>query len=295
MPKSLFLFAFTGALFLLQYLAGGLLYFIGAPLWSVPLINFGFIGILIESISGVTNKYWLVLPILWFGGYAGFAIWSHYQGSRAEQEIFSRNVSATVPFSATSASLVLTSLVSDRELIKTARALVKDYETPVVFYGDAAQGRSLATRLATGEACDPSKFADSSFMEFVSDADVRNRAGWKCWISMEESPEAPIISVNVEANEATQIGWEPVTIDTLSITNGADASIKVFKGFANPLNWLPMPVLGFCYKGALGGGAAVNCSGFMRERWLSNPNDPTKAQGLAATIASALGIEKKAP
>jgi hypothetical protein len=295
MPKSLFLFAFTGAFFLLQYLAGGLLYFIGAPLWSILLINFGFIGILIESISGVTNKYWLVLPILWFGGYAGFAIWSHYQGSRAEQEIFSRNVSATVPFSATSASLVLTSHISAGELIKTARILVRDYEMPVVFYGDAAQGRSLATRLAIGEACDPSKFAVSSSMEFVSAPDVSSRAAWKCWISIEEPPNAPITSVDVQASEAAHIGWEPVTIDTLSITKGGGASIKVFKGFANPLNWLPTPVLGFCYKGALGGGAAVNCSGFMRERWLSNPNDPTKARGLASTIASALGIEKKAP
>jgi hypothetical protein len=296
MPKSLFLFAFAGALFFLQYLAGGMLYFLGAPLWSIALINLGFIGIFIETIFGLANKYWLVLPILWFGGYTGFAAWSHCQCSRAEQEISSRNVNASVHFSKASGSLVLTSHnLAFGELSKTARLLVKDYQAPVVFHDDAPQGRYLATRLATGEACDPSKFADSSVMEFVSDPVIGNRSSWKCWISIEELPRAPVISVNIEASEARQIGWEPVTTDTLSLTTADGASTEAFKGFATPLSWWPTPVLGFCYEGALGGGALVNCSGFMREGWLLlNPND-AKAYGLAATIASALGIGKRSP
>jgi hypothetical protein len=288
-PKSLLLFIISGAVFLLQYVTGGLLYFLAAPLWSIPLINLGFIGVMIESAFGIAARYWIVMPIIWFVGYACFTIWSHYQCQQIEREISSRNIGVRVPFSTASDDLVLNAHIPQAELTKVARILVKDYKIPVVFHNGAA------TRLATAEACDPSKLKDSNVLEFVSDPDMATRATWRCWISPQEPPHAPVTLIDVEASERTQARAGPVAIDRLSIVNADGTSVKVFYGLAEPLTWLPMPVLGFCYQGALGAGSVVNCSGFEREGGLPDPKDLRRAVGLASTIATAVGLERREP
>jgi hypothetical protein len=242
---------------------------------------------------GAVSRRWIVVPILWFGGYACLTSWSHYQSQEVEREISSANIGVTAPFSTTSDGLVLNAHIPQPELTNVARILVRDFKIPVVFRNDTPGHRYVATRLVTGESCDPSKLEDSSILEFVSSPDMANRGSWRCWISPEESPRGRITLIDVEAREQTQARSQPVTIDRLSIINPGGTSAMVTYGHAEPLTWLPMPVLGFCYQGALGFGKMVNCSGFIRGGWFLNAKDPTRTLGLASTIATAVGLQRR--
>ena len=70
-PLSLLAFVGTGVVFLLQLIpdVGIFLMFAMAPLWSVVLINTGFIGIAIEVLLGRVSRLWIILPLGFYAGY----------------------------------------------------------------------------------------------------------------------------------------------------------------------------------------------------------------------------------
>lgn len=89
-PWSLWFFAATLAVYLLQRfpLTGVFLMVVGAAFWSIILVNLGVIGIGAEALTGRVSRLWLLVPLLYFGGY--YWLYSRDQaalaGLRAEYE-----------------------------------------------------------------------------------------------------------------------------------------------------------------------------------------------------------------
>jgi hypothetical protein len=73
-PWSLWFFVATAVVYLLQRFppTGIFLMLFLAMFWSVILVNAGFIGIGIEALTGRVSLAWLLLPLLYFGGYYAF-------------------------------------------------------------------------------------------------------------------------------------------------------------------------------------------------------------------------------
>src|SRR4051812_16140122 len=100
LPRSLAIFAFAAIWIALQAIpiVGMFLFFLLAPLWSIVLINAGFLGIGAEAIAGRVPRVWLVLPIAWFGGYLLFAWHDHRALDELRAEIATGNAATHIPF-----------------------------------------------------------------------------------------------------------------------------------------------------------------------------------------------------
>lgn len=71
LPVSLGFFVVTAAVFLLQVIpvTGVFLMFALAMFWSIVLINAGMIGMAAEAALGRVSRWWLLLPLAFYGGY----------------------------------------------------------------------------------------------------------------------------------------------------------------------------------------------------------------------------------
>src|SRR5690606_30512056 len=79
-PLSLAIFVATGAPWLLQFLGdlGIVFMVILVPVWSPVVINAGMVGIGMEALVGRVYRVWLLVPLIFYGGYYGFAINDHF-------------------------------------------------------------------------------------------------------------------------------------------------------------------------------------------------------------------------
>jgi hypothetical protein len=68
---SLACFIATAVVAALQWVpfTGIFLMFLMAPLWSVVLINLGFLAMIFEAVMGLIPRWAIVIPLLYFGGY----------------------------------------------------------------------------------------------------------------------------------------------------------------------------------------------------------------------------------
>lgn len=71
LPLSFVFFLLTAIVMLLQVFpyTGILLMMIGAALWSILLINLGMLGTAVEAAAGRVSRWWLIIPVAWFGAY----------------------------------------------------------------------------------------------------------------------------------------------------------------------------------------------------------------------------------
>ena len=108
-PWSLWFFVATAVVFLLQRFppSGIILMFALAMVWSVALINLGFIGIGVEVLAGRVGRGWLILPALYFGGY--YAAYAMNQATLAtlRMRYAQQNHGQTLSFDQTRQDLLL--------------------------------------------------------------------------------------------------------------------------------------------------------------------------------------------
>lgn len=157
-PLSLVWFAVTGLVVLLQQSPqiGVFLMILAAPFWSVLTVNLGFIGIAAEALAfRWVSRWWLVLPALWFGGYAVWFAVDHVALRRADAS--PPSAAPTIAFDPARADLVL----AGPDARGVAADLMHDYDLPVVYSASPGPGSRtltgeepmIAHRVAPLEAC----------------------------------------------------------------------------------------------------------------------------------------------
>jgi hypothetical protein len=298
LPASRWFFVATALLYVVQWfpLAGIFLMMLGAILWPILLLNFGFIGIALEVFMKRIHWFWLVLPMLWFGGYFAFALMDHTAVARLQNEIALHNDTISFPFNVESDALIL-------DGNRDATDLIEDYRLPVVFV--KAPGKSSdnfnSARLADRSICDLIRF-NPAFREAGFDMrSIRNRADRTnsltfnqnlCVVWVPEKPAGKSMTVDKEPTEA-KAGNLPVELSQLIVKSEANSQFQLLYGKARPLSWWPKPILG-C--GLNSGGASWDCfSEFGRDEVVLAAQKSRKYDVVPDLIADALGLEFTLP
>lgn len=293
LPWSLWFFIFTAIVFLLQLfpLTGIFLMFVLAPLWSVILINFGMAGIGLEALVGRVSRLWLVLPLLWFGGY--YLAFTRDQTALAQlkAKTIRFNAGKEMPFDAALQDLLFEKGKGDFHPSPFAmiqyyglRRVFETQGTHVQFLGDAGACAALRDN-------DVYRSANVYAMGFHDAGPIGKQQLVKvyCGIQAPGTPDRPVVRV-VSETRALRSWWMPVRTEELTIRDDATGrEVALRTGMASPLKRWPMLAMG-C---ALNSGAAKwQCSaGFLRDNF--TPLTPNSEVGQGASIvATALGLKR---
>jgi hypothetical protein len=297
-PLSLVFFLLTVCGYAMQIPPeiGFYLMMLAAPLWSVLLVNLGFLGIGLEVWVGRVSRLWLVLPILWFGGYTGLSVRDHLALAAIRSEMAAANEGAAVPFDPAAMSLVVVGGQSSLDNI--GAWLVQNYHIPVVYerLPASAGGQTRAYRLASREECQRVREANLgaagiTVMGFHDYGGGRARfVSDFCTLQMPEAPPHPTVEITSSEISAIERGLD-VTRQRIAIRMPNGPSRELVSGAATLLPWFPRPVIG-CWLGQSRWqcGALFRRSGFV-------PLAPRRAGGRSAglLIVDALGLRPMSP
>lgn len=298
MPWSLWWFVLTAAVYLLQLfpITGVFLMLVAAPLWSIATVNLGFICIVAEVLSRRVAIFWLVLPVAWFGGYAGAALLSHHNAVVLDGDVRAINARSPVPFDPAAQALVFDSKSPD--LSHASGHLVRYYRLPVAYATNAylKTARHLAARVLAEPHCQAIR-ADRSFgaagihsISFHETEDTLRSPFVKgmCLVSMPEDPASPAIFFEAKREQHEDL-LTPYTLTRVTVYEGGRVIAKLEAGHARPLAWLPKPIMG-CFLNS--GAARWDCfRGFSRGSVGLGGQGGYGAATLDA-IAEALGLQR---
>ncbi len=296
-PISLLGLLATGAVFMLQTIPelGFVLMLLFAMLWSVlwsaVLINASMIGVAIEVIIGRVSSLWLLLPVIFYGGYWIAATMDHL----ALREIASRyevsNTRVVTGFDPVKQALVFE---SDGD----GGWLVENFALPVAYDVNPSLPEGYrSNRMIESTVC--AKLNGSSALRAASvygsailDGDtVGSRTLNKrfCGLTMPEKPKLPQVVVRRTETKGFEKSL-PITRVLTTITMPDGRRFELFGGVAEPLFWIPRPIMGCALSsGAPSGNCAV---GFMRKTYTPIVSGKTRYGRDSMVLANALGLRR---
>jgi hypothetical protein len=294
-PRSLIFFLITAAVFALQAFpfTGIFLMLMMAPFWSVVLINAGMVGTGLEAVSGRVSRFWVLLPLAFYGGYFVYVASDRATLGALSARYAANNAAVTIPFDAAAHALVFAGSGDG------GAWYVQNYDLPVAYTRNGNfPEKYLSNRMMARDVCAKIHENPALGQAFVHgfgfhDGEETGSSRMEerfCGLRMPERPELPPVVVStreVKRSEATL----PVTQVTTTVTVPGGRRYTLQGGTAAPLPWLPMPVMG-C---ALNSGApSWDCdAGFYRR---STPIVPgsTRYSRDSITLAEALGLKRVA-
>jgi hypothetical protein len=248
-PKSILLFAFTGVLFLVQHLpyVGVLLMVFGAPLWSVVTINLAFLLMAKEAWDGTLPRAVIVLPILYFGIYAGVTIVGHWRLFQLRQQIARDNQAVHVAFDPKQNDLVVDAKVVDSApaLGKVPENLVEAYDIPVVYGANANQrvASHLSYRVVAKKTCDAVRRGDPNVVTLAFQENGAFNFNL-CLLRQPEDPAKPAVTVSAGDTAETKDWLLPTKVSTITVTDASNQVFTLKGGTAAPFARVPLPVIG---------------------------------------------------
>ena len=308
LPWSLSWFALTGVVFLLQLFpfTGIFLMLVAAPYWSILTVNAGFVSLAFEAGLGSISRVWLLVPAVWFGGYAIAAEMSTRAFDRLDAEVRAENALRSMPFDPSRADLVIAANADD--LGGAAARLVANYRLPVV-YTEHNRGRRTpranelpsleaqftAQRIAGADVCKRLRSGSRYRAARASGSAVREGANYRtavdtglCSYSMPEAPSRAFVRVEAKGQRLASFMLSGKVVG-ITITAPDGEHIALRSGQVAPLMRWPMPVMG-C---ALNSGApSWQCSaGFMKQRPKGLGGSGAWGAATIEVVARALGLE----
>ncbi len=291
-PWSLWFFIATAVVYLLQRfpVPGVLLMVVGAAFWSVILVNLGFVGVGLEAVMGRVSRLWLVLPVLYFGGYYLARSMEQTALAQAVSALSRENVGTSLRFDPSERDLFLEKGTGDFH--PAASELVRYFGLPRVF------DKERMHLIGTPDACAlvrNDKVFRSAGARAIGFSNPRGSANRKngdhfCSIAASGRADRPVVRI-ISDERKEQRGYLPIRINQFRVRDEASGrEIKVHAGSASPLRAFPMPVMG-C---ALNSGApSWDCfAGFMRRRPTPINADSEYSGGIPRVLATALGLTR---
>lgn len=293
-PISLIGLVATGVIFVLQVipLTGIFLMFALAMLWSVVLVNASMIGVAIEVFTGRVSRWWVLLPLAFYGGYWSVAALDHL----ALRDLTSRydvsNAQVVTGFDPARQALVL-------EGNDDAAWLTQNFALPVAYSTNRNVPEGyLSHRMIENGACvevRKSRALQASFIQWdvVADGDAVLGRRWDkrfCSLSMPEKPVPPIVVIKQEETKDFEQSL-PVTRITTTIVMPDGGRFHLLGGTAAPLSWIPMPIIG-CFLNSLTGWDCT--AGFKRNGFIPIVSGNTRYRRDLLSVAGALGLRRVA-
>ena len=152
-PRTLWMFLPQGVVLLLQLIphTGIILMMLMAAIWPVVLINGPMLACAVEAAFRKGMRRWLLLPGLWFGGYALFVAGSEFTAFLGDRRAEAANARVHVAFDPARQSLLIE---GGRNLGSRTAWLLANTDLPVVYMRDPESGAVQAfTGRAAGRAC----------------------------------------------------------------------------------------------------------------------------------------------
>lgn len=290
-PFSLVLFVIAAGVYALQLnpMIGIVLMVFMAPFWSVLLINAGMIGVAIEGAIGRVPRWWLLLPLVFYGGYWISAAMEHLTLWSLSSKYDNANAQVTIEFDPARYALAF-------EGNNDGSWLVQHYALPVAYSvnNNFPEGY-LSVRLLDREACDRVREDSALKAAFVRTYGIHDGEGIGnrqfvrgfCRLNMPERPKLPVVLAK-RKEERIRRGRLPVTRITTTVTMPDGQEFELLGGISKPLPWMPLPVLG-C---ALDSGAAEwECfTNFWRKGNTPIVSGNSRYRRDTMTLARALGL-----
>jgi hypothetical protein len=289
-PRSLWFFVATAIVFLLQLFpyTGIFLMFAMAALWSVVLVNLGFIGVGLEALTGRVSRLWLVLPLLYFGGYYLVRASEQATLARMGAELTRENAGKAIPFDPSRRDLVIEKGKGDFH--PAAFELVRRYGLTRAFEGPRVYllGDSEACALVRSDNVYGSAGVYSS--GFFGEAGGRKMVKGHCSIYAPAQPDRPVVRVRSDQTFEKR-AFLRVQSNRFRIRDEASGQeVEVRAASAAPLKPFPMPGAGCALNS---GAASWDCfAGFMRGRSVPLVTDGRADGGFTGIVAAALGLER---
>lgn len=290
-PLSLLLLPVTGFVYLLQTNSGiGIfMMFMLAPLWSVVLVNAAMVGTVAEALKGYVARGWLVIPIVFYGGYYAFAVWDHATLYKLRSSNDAANSQVAIPFDPRLQALVFESGGGKTWFLQnTALGVVYSVNenSPVGYLATRTIWQDLCARIRSNET--PSLQVHPLWNQGRSRHDRWNAP--MCSLSMAEKPQLPQVRVAWRGEERGRTeALLPVRRSTTTVTMPNGQHYRLLGGRASPLSWIPMPVMGCSLDS---GGPEWECNaGFMRNS-SAIASGQIDGGGHASVLAHALGIQE---
>lgn len=289
------IFVAVGVVFALQTLpvVGIILMFMLAPFWSIILINAGMIGVLFEALTNRVSRRWLALPLAFYGIYWTVATLDHLALRSASASYHAANQRVKTGFDPKTHSLVF---AEGNGEASPAEWLTQNYVLPVAYSENSAfVERYISYRLIEMAVCSElrqSDVMDAAFVHGFAISDVetigsRSTEERVCTLSMPERPDLPIARVSTERKHVRNVTL-PITQTVTTITLPDGREDQLLGGFAAPLGWIPMPVLGCSLDSMM---ASWDCSaGFLRKGFTPIFPGETRFHSDSRILAQALGL-----
>lgn len=251
-PFSIKILVAVALLYLLQMFpyTGIFLMLVAAPFWSVPLVNLAVIVAGIEGLLGRAPRWFLLVPVCWFGFYEIAVLREHAALATVKVDVAATNAAA-VPIAYDPARHDILSKTFQRDLVLRRRL--------AVVYSEQGRGRNRRTRsmrLGTGPLCETLEKRKLGLAVTVWKVhpSTAKRYGLSqqqphCLVSFDEEPERQMIRLERNRLRGTVDGLSARR--TVFYAEIGDQRAEVEKVSAALLASFPMPTIGcFLNSGA---------------------------------------------
>lgn len=277
-PLSVKLLASVAVLFALQAfpLTGVALMIVAAPFWSVPMVNAATIVAGIEGLVGRAPRWFMLVPVCWFGGYGYWVEQERAAFAHLEAEVAQASAGLVpVTYDPARDNLVAKGLGND-----LINELLIRHRLPVIYSEQASrQGRTMtAQRLASGAICD--RIAKGEAGTEVQVRKIHHLLARRyclhvqdeiCVVTVQEAPERAPVSLAME-KKSQSFSLIKARVHVFRADAGG-RTVESRRIGASLLQALPMPVIGCALNSAAP--AWVCDAGFWRERkrWVGAATD----------------------
>lgn len=288
-PVSFGFLVFAGIAYLLQLtpIIGVFLMILAAPYWSVILVNLGFLGIALEAGFGTTRRFWMILPILWFGGYAGWAATDRIILATETSKLRQINAANAVMVGASGPVIIDNDRYYDGQAM--AVTLASRYAVSPVYVTTTGLRKVRATtayRFSRGGLCAGSIGDDGPQISRHALPGSRGRRNG-CVYSLQEDPPAQTVRISITHHPDPGSGLLASRTEMrMAGTSGSDMVFQTATGA--PLPWIPRPILGCALNSGLSEWQCFHQ--FDRERSRDLLTGQFGNEGLEDAIAAALGL-----
>lgn len=243
------------------------------------LVNAAMIGMVVETVLGRTSRWWLIVPITFYGGYATFVVKDRIEFRSMATEVAAANASVSIPFDPRQQALVLDIGVQEPWL-------ERNFALPVVYLARPALAEGhLSLRMMDRSICariqkkpllmDVHIRASNIYVPGVVNRTIKPRF---CEVTMPEAPALPIV-------RAAMIHGMPLSAmnsyerSALIVHMPEGQQFRLQRGRVALLPWLPNPSL-IC-------ASHTDCKLMFRSRF---PTSLISKEGEARGLARALGL-----
>ena len=300
MPVSLLFFVLTGAIFALQLVpaTGVVMMFMAAMFWSAVTINLGFVFLAIESLARPRFRYWLALPILYFGIYFALAVISHKELADLDTRLRADSSGVSVAFSPSTQDIVVAGHRTSMFSFGIASSLVRDYDLSVAYEETSSfkTAGHAAYRMGAQPLCSliardkKARAAGIHAYGVIGRNAIASRGQLLadiCTVAGPEDPAKEVVLVTVSNSRKAYRTFE-ATFDQIDIRPPKGDGVAVMTGNAAPLPWIPRPVMG-CFLNA-SPGRWVCKAGFDRGSPRVLGVDAEFGREQATAVARVLGL-----